>query len=163
MLRGLKGLVGTTVRLGSGFSGCEIASRVLSEMRDYWEETFGIVLDTVQEFVCEKDTAKRDWLVHNHTQVKRVFTDMANLSQAKAWCQKANREVLVPGVDLFIAGFVCTDRSRFNSKRAKHAHCVQASSGKTGTTFAYCAEYITACRPTAVVLENVVGLSRQRL
>lgn len=107
-------LEGRTIHIGTGFSGCDIAWAVLKRLQRFWSQTFEIQLDFELTFSCESDEEKMRWLMTQHSEAQRLFRDMAELGGTRAYCLKAKARELVPPVDIFLAGFVCTSRSPLN-------------------------------------------------
>jgi hypothetical protein len=66
----------------------------------------------------------------------------------------------VPGVDIFVAGFVCRSLSLENVYRQQFSDCIESSTGLTGSTFAGVVAYIRVHRPLIVIFENVENITR---
>jgi site-specific DNA-cytosine methylase len=159
---GLKKFTLQPLRIGTGFSGCDIAWEVLKFLKDYWWNTFQLDIKMELSFCCESNLDKLEWLKSTHSECARVFRDMAELGKTRAVNMLTNKMELVPPVDLFLAGFVCVDRSKLNRNRANNINCVQDNSGKTGTSFHICASYIETNLPPAILLENVPDLQNKK-
>lgn len=159
---GLKGLAGKPLRVGTGFSGCDISYEVLKALSRFWHDSYNVSVPISLAFACECDLAKAAWLRAAHPECKAVFRDMAELCRAQAYNTVTGNFDLVPPVDLFLGGFVCTDKSRLNNKRAQHIQCVQNASAKTGGTFKMCFDFLKANRPHGFVLENVPEIANRK-
>ena len=62
---GLRSLAGK-VRVGTGFSGSEIVTKVFRELESHWEKVLGIKLEVELTFACELDDDKAAWLQAAH-------------------------------------------------------------------------------------------------
>lgn len=162
LIDALQGVKGRTLCVGTGFSGCEIAWKALSLLKARWETSFEISLSFNLAFSCESDPDKQRWLLEQPDAAPRLFRDMAELQSTKAFCMRTRTRELVPFVDIFLGGFVCTSRSPLNKNRGTLMHCVQRQLGKTGASFSLVEKYVAANKPTMCVLENVPGLMQRQ-
>ena len=64
----------------------------------------------------------------------------------------------VPAVTFFACGIECDSLSGLNARSSKNRGCVAANTLKTGTTANAAMEYITRCKPSLFLLENVGNL-----
>ena len=69
--------------------------------------------------------------------------------------------MLVPAVDIVIAGFVCKSVSIENKERGQFANCIRDVAGKTGETFEGVMGYVRRYKPAIVICENVEGLVKR--
>lgn len=142
---------------GTACSGSDLVQRWVDALMKLWSEHYEKELQYSWEFVCEIDVVKQKFLADQHRFV-RLFTDVGHLAQTRAYDAKSSGASPVPYVDVFMAGFSCTSRSKLNRSRSSNIHCVQNSSGATGHTFDSTFAYVRKYRPSAVLLENVVDL-----
>ena len=112
-------------------------------------------------FSCEYDGRKRAWIQDNFGKLKCLFADVKDLCTGVALNYIAGETVLVPAVDIVIAGFVCKSVSTENNARAQFANCINDVVGKTGETFAGVMGYIRRYNPAVVICENVEGLVKR--
>lgn len=110
---------------GSGCSGSDVQFYTLKRMAVYWADTYDVHVNFVLTFACESDPAKRKWLTAQHPELSVLFSDMAVLAGTRALNWITGKQVLIPTVHIFVAGPVCSDRSRLNPNRAQTVNCVQ--------------------------------------
>ena len=113
-------------------------------------------------FACELDDDKAAWLQAAHPECNLIFRNVAELSRHRAWNRVSRDYDLVPPVDLWVAGFVCTDKSKLNRNSAANIDCIRNNTGASGTTFHYALAYLKACQPAAFLLENVKELRNKK-
>ena len=115
-------------------------------------------------FSAEHDWAKRLFL-QEVASPQYLFSDVFDLSASRS-------EDLVSGglvdplgalaVDIFVAGFVCKSVSRLNNDAARAATAIWNEMTQTGSTLKAVILYCERLRPKVVILENVLGLTRNR-
>ena len=99
-------------------------------------------IDTDHVFSSEVDAKARKVLKYNHI-IKRVYNDVTARDNKKT-----------PFVDVYTAGFPCQPFSSSGKRKG-----FQDRRGQVGF---HCTDYIKQQKPTAFVLENVVGLTQKR-
>ena len=145
---------GRPIRVGTACSGTDSPVAVLKALAATVPG-----LEVQHTFSCEKDAAKRQWILDNFPELPRLFGDIADLGTGQAWDYVAGAVSPVPQVDVFVAGFVCKSISQQNLKREQFADCIREASGLTGVTFKGVLDYVKASKPSVVVLENVRGIT----
>jgi site-specific DNA-cytosine methylase len=113
--------------VGSGCSGCDIQFYTLEQLSVCWTKRFDITVKFKLLFACENDPDKQRWLRRQRPDLTILFADMADLSNTRAHNIISGKPCVVPSVHIFVAGPVCTDRSRLNVNRAATVGCVQRS------------------------------------
>ena len=110
------GLGGRPLTVGSMFSGSEILSVILSVMLRFWQAMYGQVASTRHVFMCERNADKQEFL-KSQFQPAVLFEEASALGGLTAQCVLANRQVLVPYADLFVAGSCCGASERHSWQR----------------------------------------------
>ena len=85
-------------------------------------------------FSCEHAPKKREWIRDNFGNLEYLFDDVKDLCTGEAHNCITGTTVLVPAVDIVIAGFVCKSVSMENKERGQFANCIRDVTGKTGET-----------------------------
>ena len=79
------------------------------------------------------------------------------LNGTEAMNYVTNQNVMIPAVDIIIAGFVCKSVSTENNERDKYKNCINEACGTTGETFDGVLGYVNKYKPSMVVCENEKG------
>ena len=144
-----------TIRVGTACSGTDSVVHVLKSLGDIAGWKFEHV------FSCECSENKRRWLKDNFPTLPHIFTDVTELHKGMAFDAVTGAVIAVPGVDLFVAGFVCKSVSSENAQRMQFADCIGRSSGLTGETFRGVEQFCRKYQPAVVICENVSGLLKR--
>lgn len=148
-------------RIGTLFSGSDIAMFVAHYQCVLWRKVHGVNIEPKCVFQAELDEDKRRHLI-SHTPALHTFGDVAQLtSQRRLHCYRTQQDVLLPWAHTLIAGFPCTSRSKMNKSAHTHKTCVQDAVGTTGTGFASTKAVIALQRPRLIILENVPALQEK--
>ena len=97
--------------------------------------------------------------------VPHLFVDVKELGNGTAHDLRAKTDrgcpgtSVVPSVDMFIAGFPCTDVSRLNILKEHSANTIKTSSLRTGSCFRGITEYVHRHKPRWITMENGEGLA----
>ena len=139
----LQGLA-PTVSVGTACSGSDISILLLQWMSEHWAEHFGVKVRFQQRFACESNKEIQQFLERNFPECETIITDTMHLvfDWAPTSQGKTSPLIKVPSTDLFLAGFVCKARSKFNGQRQKNKGCVQKSEASTGQSFAQISAYV---------------------
>ena len=86
---------GKDLPVGTGFSGCDIASHMLTEFSRAWSTMFGVEINFKVLLACERSEKKRAFLQSQHELVHLV-EDMATLKQDRLTDVRTNSEFLMP-------------------------------------------------------------------
>lgn len=122
-------------------------------------KTMGIEIEHV--FSCENDPRKQKWISESFPAVKLLFSDVREVGAGQAVNVLTGEKVAVPPVDVVVAGFVCKSVSSENNNRVRFKHCIDEGSGSTGVTFSGVQAYVSWAKPSLVICENVVGLTKR--
>ena len=106
---------------------------------------------------CEIVDWKQDFLIASHN-VPHVFRDITQLSGSSAHDVVTDAEVIIPRVDILIAGFSCKDLSDLNNHSAEGGI---NGDGSTGRTFQGVVNHVERHRPQIVLMENVYNIAKQ--
>ena len=159
MLRNCKERLGEAPALGTACSGTDLIAKVV-KVWDIILEEHGLKFGFVSQFATEMDEKKQAWICHHHPELRSLFGLCSDLARNMATCLKAGQRVVVPYVDVFVAGFSCKSRSSLNKNRKKFLNCIQEQTPcATTDTFEDIWGYIASARPNVVVLENVKNLT----
>lgn len=162
--RGLRRLASYgPVHVASACSGSDVQWHVLLRLSSFWRITYAIDVVVKMVFACELNEAKQTWLRTQSTEIPLLFRDINELSRTTSFDVITQSHRLVPHCDLFVAGFVCADRSALNRNRARNVGCVATATGQAGATSVAALQFIRTCRPTMVVMENVPALQQSRV
>ena len=149
---------------GTACTGSDILNQVLRHVMKVFTTCFAHdeKVEYVHEcrFGAENDAQKQKFLIR-HQLLKTLFGNASELALDVAENVVDKVAVPVPWCFLFAAGFSCKSRSPINRRSSTHKHCVQCGDDETGETFSFCASYITRCKPTIVILENVQQLAEE--
>lgn len=96
-------LEGSTLLVGSMFSGSEVLRVVLDVMTEFWRGMYGVNIKIQHTFMCERDTAKQRFLIEQHSP-PILFREAQELGNLTAWCAIKGEAVPVPYCDLLVAG-----------------------------------------------------------
>ncbi|KAF2108709.1 hypothetical protein BDV96DRAFT_504071 [Lophiotrema nucula] len=111
-------------------------------------------LDVQHHFSAEIDAVKQGFIERNY-QPKILFRDVREFipKDATTATTAYGAEVDIPGqLDILIAGFVCKDLSRLNSRQKS-----LEDGGESGDTFNAVYSYTKNFRPSVVLIENVMN------
>ena len=91
-----------------------------------------------------------------------MFANVLGMANASAYDVLVGKMVTVPHSKFTMWGFPCDDVSLLNPGAADHNEVVAGVSGRTGTLFHACMDYLDATRDEveASASENVVGLAK---
>lgn len=148
---------GKDLPVGTGFSGCDIASHMLTEFSRAWSTMFGVEINFKVLLACERSEKKRAFLQSQHELVHLV-EDMATLKQDRLTDVRTNSEFLMPWLFGFFAGFPCVSRSSLNKNAPANLGCIAKGTGETGAGYTMIVDFLTRHSPAFVVLENNPGL-----
>ena len=102
---------------------------------------------------------KRHFLKANHSSLRHLFGDAAELSAGRSFCYIQGDVVTVPTCDVLSLGFSCKNVSSLRGHdEENYDHAVLEGSGTSGSTCQYALAYIERHRPAVVLIENVAGL-----
>ena len=144
--------------VGTSFSGCEILSKVLSELSHQWTQMLDSTLEFCVLWACEESDSKRNFIRDQFPHIPALFEKMEKLSEVKAFDHVTKKFIIVAWVHIFAAGFTCTSRSRQNSASAGNKGCVRNAESATGVAYELVRLFIARKRPPLVLLENVTPL-----
>lgn len=154
------------ISVGTACSGTDIAVMLLEWMFDFWNEAYGVRLRMRQRFATEKNADVQRFLLQQFPDCEALIPDVEHLGSKWAPTiglehintKETGRLIIMPGVHIYIAGFVCRARSRLNGKSHQNKGCVEAGTASTGRSFKAVIDYVVKHRPRAVVLENLETL-----
>jgi len=147
-----------TMTSSSSMSGTDMIYFTTKTLFAYVGEQFGIELTNVPEWSCEIEGYKRAFIRRHHDVV--VFPNVMTLSSG-THNDCFNEPKTVTRSVFHAAGVECDSVSAANNKRAMHAHCIVAETGRTGATWKGCKNLVVTLRPAFVLIENVKGLIKQ--
>ena len=149
-----------TFRFATACSGSDIIVSYIKRLAAQLSSLLGQEVKMEHIFSCEHIPWKREWIDDNFKKdgPKFIFGPVEDLTWNTAHDHKSGNIVLVPDVDVFIAGFSCRDASRLSTKHSAMYDCIERESGSTGGTFKSICGYLQQHQPTFVVLENVPSL-----
>ncbi|CAE7240001.1 unnamed protein product [Symbiodinium sp. CCMP2592] len=153
-------------RYGSICSGMDIGATVMKQFWDWarynWE------LDGMyfqHKFACEKDAAKRNFLLQAHPEIQHMFKDAADMQHDTVFDTKYYTQIQMPLCTAITAGFPCQDCSVLNTSASSsdNRSCVATGRLRTGSVLHNIVQYLKtqgAAAPKVCMFENVVGLTR---
>ncbi|CAN9182708.1 unnamed protein product [Alternaria alternata] len=148
----LKSLGERSIRVATMCSGTESPLLALDEISKALVATGRTPMQIQQELSAEIGVLKQGYIERNFAP-KRLFRDVRDFIRESATTAVTayGAEVDIPtDVDILIAGFVCKDLSRLNT-RGKTLD----DGGESGDTFQRMYAYTDRFRPSIVLLENV--------
>ncbi|CAN9451106.1 unnamed protein product [Alternaria alternata] len=148
----LKSLGERSIRVATMCSGTESPLLALDEISKALVATGRTPMQIQQELSAEIEVLKQGYIERNFAP-KRLFRDVRDFIRESATTAVTayGAEVDIPtDVDILIAGFVCKDLSRLNT-RGKTLD----DGGESGDTFQRMYAYTDRFRPSIVLLENV--------
>ncbi|CAE7437759.1 unnamed protein product [Symbiodinium sp. CCMP2592] len=150
---------------GSICRGMDIAATV---MKQFWDwARFHWELDSpafTHKFACEKEPAKRQFLLTTDRKIERMFCNATDLEYDKEiWDSKTNTFVRMPRCTVMTAGFPCQDCSVLNPSSSTSANrsCVADGTLRTGSVLQGIVHYLQSTGlvgPNFCLFENVAGL-----
>ena len=156
-------LDGKPLRVGTMFSGCDVAVKALDAIQEHWSEV-GMELQFHHLFACEIEEWKQEFILH-HLNPQFMFEDAVELAR-NDWVGQdtiSEKHVKVPDIDLLFAGFECDSVSALNASRNKSSNCVAEGTGKTGITARATLDFIIAKKPKWTILENAKTLGKDNV
>ncbi len=148
------------ITVGSIFSGADIATKILHKLSSFWSTQTSVrPMNYEVLFQCELCPMKRSWLEEQFPEVPMLFSDAAQLAEAKTLNLKTGEYDIIPSVDILTAGFSCRSCSKLNSSSSLNKGCVRQGTAETGQTFACVRQYMERKQPRLVILENVMELA----
>ncbi|KAF2649386.1 hypothetical protein K491DRAFT_771566 [Lophiostoma macrostomum CBS 122681] len=153
--KALKDLSGHSFRIGTMCSGTESPLLAVQGISQALEHMGMSGLNFKHEFSAEIDVVKQSYIERNF-RPKILFRDVREFipNDAESATTAYGAKVLIPTVDMLIAGFVCKDLSHLNN----HQKSLDEE-GESGDTFAAIYSYAKNFRPGVILLENVTGTS----
>jgi hypothetical protein len=130
-LHKFKAKYGDSVPVGTAFSGCDIAMKVMDRIQIYVNTEYDIGITFTHAWACERDEEKQKFLI-DQMRPPLLFTDFGDLQGCKAHDLVSMTQQLVPWVVVFVAGFPCQAKSQLNRSRSQHTTCVQDGTASTG-------------------------------
>ena len=118
LIEGLRKASATSyaIAVGTMFSGSDICSKVLGELRRYWHSEYDVNVMFDLRFQRELDPDKRSFLEKEFPGCPVLFADASGVTEARVLNVKNGEHQRIDAVDVFIAGFACTSRSALNNK-----------------------------------------------
>ena len=150
--------VSGVIKTGSGCTGCDIFSHVVTHVTEYWRSNFVLPqLGEVQNVLCSEIHEEKQKILNAEFNISLLVPDICQFHDAKVQNVAPHGDGLefLPHVGVYGAGFCCTDLSKMNRGRKDLKGVVSQRSGKTGTTLDACIIYIVKARPLASFLECV--------
>ncbi|KAF1836344.1 hypothetical protein BDW02DRAFT_616202 [Decorospora gaudefroyi] len=148
----LSSLKGRAIRVATMCSGTESPLLVLSEISRALQRMGLPPIDFQHEFSAEIEVVKQAYIERNF-QPKILFRDVRDFihqSASKATTAYGAEVDMPTDIDMLVAGFVCKDLSRMNTKSKE-----LTDGGESGDTWLAVYTYAQRFRPSIVLLENV--------
>jgi len=150
--------------VGTACSGSDCIHDGLSAIDDVlFSDTHSARPFFTQHFGCELDAEKRRFIRLSKPGISCMFTNVTCLRHDTALNafapSGATAATPVRPVFLFLAGFSCKDLSSLNPQSGGFKSACANGTGRTGSTYAACMDYIRKHRPSVCVLENVKKLA----
>ncbi len=146
------------VRVGTMCSGSDVPIKALEHLCAALAQQ-GHDCAFTHEFSVELDETKREWIKKGAKGLKALFADATTMSKDVEWCYLANSNVVIPPVDLLIAGFSCKALSGMNNDakelRRQMAKGAWEKAGCSGRTLLGIIKYLEKHRPAVFIWENV--------
>jgi hypothetical protein len=107
-----------SITVGTACSGTDVSVQLLEWMSSYWHSEYGVEVLINQKFACEKDPAVQSFLTSQFPNCEALLPETAMLGSR--WAQRVGGTksslLKVPSVDIYLAGFLCTARSKANPR-----------------------------------------------
>ena len=148
---------GLHLTYGGDCSGAEAAWHALRDIQAACS-AFGVDLHLSHRFSSEIETkdgdAPRKFILQNST--PEVLFDGCVRDKGRGWDRLSSSVKVQPYVDIYVAGWVCKDRSRVNHKKKPLDTVLNQSSGASSITLHASIDYIKDKQPRIVLLEHVL-------
>ena len=145
--------------VGTLCSGSDLCVPMLQqEASGIWTQGAGIPMNFKHAFSCENCDYKQEW-IQQHFPPDMLFGDAGEVAAGQGRNMMKDELSLVPRVDLYLAGFSCTDVSAMCMWRDQFEERMLVNDGTTAYTLACSLLYIEREKPTYVILENVPGFA----
>ena len=148
---------GLHLTYGGDCSGAEAAWHALRDIQAACS-AFGVDLHLSHRFSSEIETkdgdAPRKFILQNST--PEVLFDGCVRNKGRGWDRLSSSVKVQPYVDIYVAGWVCKDRSRVNHKKKPLDTVLNQSSGASSITLHASIDYIKDKQPRIVLLEHVL-------
>ena len=152
-----KGAFQLHLAYGGDCSGAEAAWHALRDIQAACS-AFGGDLHLSHRFSSEIETkdgdAPRKFILQNST--PEVLFDGCVRDKGHGWDRLSSSVKAQPYVDIYVAGWVCKDRSRVNHKKKPLDTVLNQSSGASSITLHASIDYIKDKQPRIVLLEHVL-------
>ena len=145
------------IRCGSLCSGIDVGIFCLLMLQSVFKDV-GFQVDFEHTFCCELDDTIRQKLLEAYPSMRNLFEDVVDVATGTAFCEKLQDTILVPSVDVLIAGFSCIDLSTLNNRDVSFGD----SDSTTGECYRATVAYITTHKPSFIILENVVAVFHRK-
>ena len=92
--------------------------------------------------------------------IRTLFGDVSELLKPRALNIVSGRQECIQYFKVFVGGFVCVDKSHFQTRRAEElpANALEKGLGKTGLSWRLVETIVSAISPEWAVLENLPSL-----
>ena len=149
---------GKPLRIGTLYSGCDIAQKVTAALFHELNILYGFDLVADFRWGCEMKKEKQEFL-QNQFEPDILFRDASDVANLFSFNEVSGEMCAVPYVDVLLAGFPCVNKSSLSSNSSSHKHCIKDVEGETGKGFRAIMDYIEANEPDWVILENLTVLT----
>ena len=149
--------------VGTMCSGTDLCMWALKAVTGAIFSNFGMQLkhepSIVSKFSADTKAIARTFIGVMHCPPSQcICKDVCELDQRKAFDTRTCSLQLVDSVFWLVAGFCCTDVSRYNVNSQQFKDTIREGSSKTGGTFRGLYNYIVLHRPRFLTLENVTTI-----
>ena len=155
-LHGLKRRGASVVRVGTFFSGTEVARHSMETCFALWGQLYNVTLEVEHVFSIEHTGWIRDF-IRQHFKPRHLFDCVLKMA-ADGWrgtdLLTGQRGVSLPDIDILFAGFECDDASTLNTSRGMSGNEVEFGLGRTGGTGLVTLHFVVSRRCRAL-LENL--------
>ena len=148
--------VGGVLNIGTGCSGTDIWVGCWQGLVEMWNRQFGIKFELRHRVAAENVDFKAEW-IQAHWAPDVLLADLSEMSQPMAhdW---HGQQVPVPAVAFWSCGIECDSISGLSQQASSNRDCIQAATGRTGTTAQWHFDYVRVSRPVFWQIENVRNL-----
>ena len=158
-VKGLQRLIarqeGAPIHHAAACAGCEIQAKVRQAFTRVIKATYNLDLEFKHSVSAEISPENREFLLSQHSidALAGNNTDLFNTMFPNL--ARGGRKDIVPHMDSYSSGVVCTSRTPASSKSASNVNCVQNGTGATGESWLQSKQIIKAHLPSLITLECV--------
>ena len=153
-----KMLDGESFHHAAGCAGTEIQSKIRESFQRVLKTIYDLDIKFRHAVSAEINADKRAFIAAQHPGITRMAANNADLADAKFFNLCKDRVELVPHIDSWSSGIVCTSRTPASNTSSSQKDCVQKGEGATGVSWIESRDVVDLHLPKLLTLECVKQL-----